>query len=78
MLEMLAEVVCAVELLAGVAFPELVHVLKMPDAVLPILFADSGAALVLAAPGKLLAAIPAKVSLAGPCRAVVKCPLVAS
>lgn len=40
MLEMLPEVLCAVELLTRVAFTEFVYVLKMTDTLLPVIVRD--------------------------------------
>jgi hypothetical protein len=68
-LEMLAEMIGSVELLARIALAEFVHVLEMTYAVLPVLF-------VFPASGELLTAVSTYVRLAGPGCAVVKCPLV--
>lgn len=74
-LEVLAEVVGAVELLARVALAELVHALEVPHAVFPVLVARHRPVRALARPGELLAAVAAHVGLAGPCRALVERPL---
>lgn len=77
-LEVLAEVVGTVELLARVALAKLVHVLEMTDPVLPVLVADANSGLGLPGSGKLIPAVPANVGFAGPCGAVVERPLIAS
>ena len=76
-LEVLAEVVGSVELLARVALAEFVHVLEMPDTVLPVLVAHANPALVLAGPGEFVPAVPANVGFVRPCGAVVERPLIA-
>ena len=78
-LEMLAEMVGAVELLARVAFAKFVRILEMDDALLQVLVRDETAVLVPGRPCplKLLAAIPAAVGLARVGRALVESSLVA-
>ena len=75
--EVLAEVVGPVELLARVALAELVHVLKMPDAIFPFLIRRADSALALPGPGEFLPAVSANVSFAGPGSAIVERPLIA-
>lgn len=76
-LKVLAEVVGSVELFARVALAKLVHVLKMPDAVLPVGLAHASPPMVLAArPGELFAAVAANVGFPGPGGTVVECSFV--
>lgn len=86
-LQMLTEVVGAVKLLGRVAFPKLVHLLKMADTLLPVLVSGSllhDASIHVAragggqaGAGKLVSAVAARISLTrAPCR-IVKGPVVA-
>ena len=68
-LEVLAEMIRSVELLARVALAEFVHVLEMAYAVLPVLF-------VFPAPRELLTAVSTDVRLTGLGCAIVECPFV--
>lgn len=76
-LEVLAEMIGPVKLLARVALPKFVHVLKMPDAILPILLVDTGCALVIAATRKFFSTVSTDVGFTGSGRAVVECALIA-
>ena len=78
-LEMLAEMVGAVEFLARVAFAKFVRILQMDDALFQVLVRDETTVLVprRPCPLKLLAAITAAVGLARVGRALVKSSLVA-
>lgn len=74
--EMLPEVVCPEELLAGIALAELVHVLQMPDTVLPILLTSKDASRIASCTGKFFTAIATRISLTRPRAAVVECAIV--
>lgn len=67
-LEVLAEVIGAEELLGAVAFPEFVMVLQMAYALVPVLLRGLAAMAYRAHAGalELLATVPARVGLAGP------------
>lgn len=64
-LEVLAEMIGSVELLARVALAEFVHILEMANTVVPVLF-------LFPAPGKLLTAVSTNIRLTEPCGAVMK------
>lgn len=79
-LQMLPEMVRPVELLRRIALPELVDVLEMPDALIPILLRRVSwrpAVLCLPAAHELLPAIPARIRLARPVGALVERAVVA-
>lgn len=85
-LQMLAEVVCPVKLLGRVALSELVHVLQMPDPLVPVMFcgvprydaaAEGTVPGTAAGPGELVAAVAARIGLARAVRRVVKSAIVA-
>jgi hypothetical protein len=78
MLQVLAKMVRAEELLARVALAELVCVLQMSDALVPVLIGNVSwrSAAHLTGPGELFAAISARVGLARARCAVVEGPLV--
>jgi hypothetical protein len=78
-LEVLSEVVRAVELLAAVAFPELVDFLKMSDSFIPILIGSVTwhvTARPMAASREVFAAVAAGVGLAWLGGAVVERPVI--
>jgi hypothetical protein len=80
-LEMLAEVVGAEELLARVALSELVDILKVTDSLFPVLLAGKAACLLTtrcrrSRPDKLIAAVATCVGLAWTARTLMESPLV--
>lgn len=64
-LEVLAEMIGSVELLARIALAEFVHILEMANTVVPVLF-------LFPAPGKLLTAVSTNIRLTESCGAVMK------
>jgi hypothetical protein len=71
-LQVLPEMVCAVELLARVTLPKLVHFLQMPQSVVPVLVGGLAGTPGTTAARKLVSAVPTSISFAWPVSALVE------